>query len=149
MRPTDRELLVGVSHALQAMAKELDVSERRVQLELAARIVGQVASRLGETRAVMLADCEDIVATLADIAGPGDTGPLADAALHAAALLDATPVDVDDETLEAVHEQLQHLVVAAQRTVATDGGATDAAIRAFHRRSLARRARIDHPFSRG
>lgn len=147
MRPTDKELLLGVADAVAALAATLGPSEQRVQLQMAAAIVRRVGSRLGQARAIIIADCEDMAATLTALGPPAGMDGLADVARDVATALPASLAEVGDEELEALHEKLQRLLLVAQRAVVADGGPADAAIRAFHRRSLERRAVLDHPFS--
>jgi hypothetical protein len=151
VRPTERELLVGVADALAALAAELGRSELRVQLEMAAAIVRRVGSGLGQARSIIVADSHDMAATLASLgplAASADVASLVDVAGQAATALPDGWADGSDDDLEAIHERLQSLVVEAQRAAVAEGGSADAAIRALHRRSLERRAVVDHPFVR-
>jgi hypothetical protein len=96
-----------------------------VQLEVAAAIVRRVGSGLGRARAIIVADSQDMAATLASL-GPlsasADLASLGDVARQAATALPDRWADGSDDELQAIHERLQSLVVESQRAAVTKLG---------------------------
>ncbi len=125
MRPTVPELLRGIADALDADAvAAIDDLHARQQVVAAVGVLRRIATLVPHLHAILLADIDDIVATLATVA---DRLPTEQATRLATVTADADGLDVRRATLDAldaVHQSvlglLDDAVVAAGHDATLD-----------------------------
>lgn len=146
MRPDVPSLLRGVADALEtdAVGAVADLHARH-QVVAAIGILRRVATLVPHLHALLLADADDIAASLgalADRLGDDERRRLADAAAALAAL-DLRRATLDD--LDACHQRLTAIfddVVAARRASGGEDAVLDTALGALAARSVGRERAI-------
>lgn len=142
MRPTVPELLRGVADALETDAvAAIDDPHARHQVVAAVGVLRRIATLVPHLHATMLADIDDIVATLAAL--EDHLRPEHGARL-AATTADATAIDVRRATLDALDAVHQSVLALLDDVVADPGGdpTLDAALHALAARVLDRERAI-------